>query len=93
MIKQTKQYQGFELVIEVNKFYRKIEILTTPGDWRSSAVTIRQAIGGDNKTLSESPVINWSAWGDQPIETARRFAQAIELAALIAADFESWINE
>jgi hypothetical protein len=91
MLATTRAYNGFYLQIESNQLYRRIVVATVPITPLGRSVTVSQWAGNDRQFTS-TPVIDWSPGVNESIEDARRFAQAIDLAAVIAADITSWLE-
>jgi len=87
----TKTHNGFNLEIEVNKAYRRILISMVARDYKLEVRVYQQS--DENYQFTLDPVIGWDSGAKNTIHDARRFAQAIELAAVIAADIETWIQE
>jgi hypothetical protein len=84
----TKEHNGFWLEIEASPTARQIFIFTEKQDW---GISVKQSAGEDGR-FSKPPLIAWDEDWYSTIEDARRFAQAIELAAVIAADITSWLE-
>jgi len=101
----TKTHNTFGLRIETNKLYRKITVFLEPSrpawqvvldpdgfDCESEAATVYQPSDDDSFLFSRQSSIRWNPGNNCSPDQARRFMQAIELAAVIAADITSWLE-